>query len=182
MIWSLKWFKATFETFIIIIFWESCINLFAGASPAGGKGGIAPPIFLFAPPIWFLPPHGMFLGGKSFWLRPKIPVKNTDFGQKMPSVFGEDLFFFFVLEITWFRPENDFGFRRRSFFFFFFFLRSPDFIRKFALIQLRWMKVWNLREVQRRFSALPPLSLILLPRSREAGDAPACFSKIPLTN
>ena len=28
----------------------------AGASPTGGIGGIAPPIFIFAPPIYFLPP------------------------------------------------------------------------------------------------------------------------------
>ena len=32
----------------------------AGASPAGGQGGYALPIFVFAPSVFFLPPHGIF--------------------------------------------------------------------------------------------------------------------------
>ena len=33
------------------------------------RGGNAPPIFVFAHPIFFLPRHGIFLGGRSwcFW-------------------------------------------------------------------------------------------------------------------
>ena len=90
-----------------------------GASPAGrGRGGYAPPIFVFASPIFFLPPHGIFLGGKKwcfwaektfkfvisarkslrilaktflFWRSPAIGRKICDFGQKKPSHFGENL-------------------------------------------------------------------------------------------
>ena len=66
----------------------------------GGRGGIAPPIFISAPPIfisappiYFLPStvfflkseHRLFLAGKTVWI--------SDFGQKKPSDFGEDLFF-----------------------------------------------------------------------------------------
>ena len=34
---------------------------YTGASPAGGIGGIARPIFIFAPPIYFLLSHYIFL-------------------------------------------------------------------------------------------------------------------------
>ena len=54
------------------------------------------------PPDFFLAPHGIFLGGKSwcFWAE-----KTFDFGQKKPSDLGEDLFFFWRLP-TCFWSEN----------------------------------------------------------------------------
>ena len=50
--------------------YSSCLNRCqkkneSDASPAGGQGGIAPPIFVFAPPIYFLPPHRDLSAG--FW-------------------------------------------------------------------------------------------------------------------
>ena len=58
----------------------------------GGAGGHSPPIFVFAPLIYFLPSHGIFLGEK-------VAV----FGRKNR------------LNLL-FRPEKAFGFRRRPFF------------------------------------------------------------------
>ena len=107
----------------------------AGASPAGGQG---PPIFVFAPPIFFFPPRYffgrkklLFLGRKKlkfvisarkslrisaktfflFWRWRAFGRKICDFGQRKPSDFGEDLFFFleiacFWSENLWFRPEK----------------------------------------------------------------------------
>ena len=68
----------------------------SGASPAGGggRGGNAPPpIFVFAPPIYFLPPHGVF--GEE---------KLAGHGRKKR------------LNLR-FRPEKAFRFGRRPFFF-----------------------------------------------------------------
>ena len=88
--------------------------LATGPSPAGGQGGNAPPIF-------FLPPNGIFLGGRSccYWAE-----KTLKFAILEPLDFGEDLYLFiYFLEITcfWsenlrFRSEKAFGFRRRPFF------------------------------------------------------------------
>ena len=76
-----------------------------------------PPDFRSCPPIFFLPPHGIFLGEKSwcfsaekalkfaisarknprisaktfFWRSPAFGRKICDFGQKKPSHFGENL-------------------------------------------------------------------------------------------
>ena len=76
------------------------------ASPAGGQGGNAPPIFFLLPPRNFFGRKKlMFFGGKNvkiydfgqkkpsrpfffFWTSPVF------FGQKKPSDFGEDIFFF----------------------------------------------------------------------------------------
>ena len=82
----------------------------------GGQGGQCPPIFVFAPPIFFsCPPRYLFrrkklvcLGGKNVkicdfgqktffvWILPAFGRKICDYGQKKPSDFGEDLFFFFL--------------------------------------------------------------------------------------
>ena len=58
-----------------------------------GRGGNAPPIFVFAPPDLFLAPHGIF------W-----EEKVAGFGRKKR------------LNLR-FRPEKAFRFRRRPFFF-----------------------------------------------------------------
>ena len=94
-------------------------------------GGAMPPDFRFCPPDFFLAPPRYFFGRKRLVFLGGKNGKICDFGQKKPSVFGEDLFFFFFFEIT-----------RKS-----------------------------LRISAKTFA---PLILILLPRSREAGDTPDC--------
>ena len=75
----------------------------------GGRGAM-PPRFLFLSPhprFFILLPHGIFLeeevvlGGKN--------VKICDFGQRKPSDFGEDLFFFFLRSPPFGRKICDFG-------------------------------------------------------------------------
>ena len=134
-----------------------CMDLRAGASPAGKQGGQCPPDFRFCPPNFFLAPPQNFFGRKKLLLLGGKNVKICDFGQKKPSDFGEDLFLFF-LEITcfWsenlrFRSDSEFG---EDLFFFFFFEITCDFVQKNSA------------------KTFAPLILILPPRSREAGDAP----------
>ena len=114
------------------------LRITAGASPAGGQRGKAPPIFVFVPPRYFF-------GRK----------KLLFFGQKKPSDFGEDLFFF------------DFGLKKPSDFgedLFFFFGDHLLLVGKFMISARK-----SLRISAKTFA---PLISILPPRSREAGDAP----------
>ena len=125
---------------------------------SGGAGGLCPPRFSFLPPRFFSCPPTVFfweeklvfLGGKNvkscdlgqkkpsdfgedpfFWRSPGFARKICDFGQKKPSNFGEG--FFFSLEITCIWSEN-LWFRPEKAFEFrrrpFFFRRSPGFARK----------------------------------------------------
>ena len=124
-----------------------------------------PPRFSFLPPRFFLAPHGIFLGGRSwcfwakktlkfaisarkslrfstktyfFWRSPAFGRKICDFGQKKPSDFGEDLFFFFGDHLL--------------------------LIGKFVISTRKSLPI-----LAKTFA---PLILILPPPSREAGDAP----------
>ena len=76
-------------------------ELNAGASPAEGQGGSAPRFSFLPPPIYFLSPHGIFLGRKTLLFLAGKNVKICDFGQKNPSDFGEDLLFCFF----WISPN-----------------------------------------------------------------------------
>ena len=71
----------------------------AGASPAGGgggKGGMAYPIFVFAPPPdLFLAPHGIFLGGKSCCFWPEKPLKVVISARKSFRITAKTFSFFF---------------------------------------------------------------------------------------
>ena len=103
-----------------------------GASPAGGggggrgggQGGNAPPIFVLAPPFISCPPRN-FVGRKKLLGLAEKNVWISDFGQKKPSDFGKDLFFWRSpafgrkkrLNLR-FWPEKAFRFRRRPFFFY----------------------------------------------------------------
>ena len=105
----------------------SILRSFIRRVASGGAGGHCPPDFCFSPPIYFLPPHGIFLRGKSCCFCPEKPFKfaisarkslrilarkslrisaktfffpfwrSPVFGRKKPSNFGEDLFFFFFV-------------------------------------------------------------------------------------
>ena len=105
---------------------------YTGASPAGGA--MTPRIFVFAPPDFFLAPHGIFLGGRSwcFWaektLKFAISVIICD-----TFFFGDHLFL----------------------------------VGKFMISARK-----SLRLSAKTFA---PLIIILLPQSREAGDAPGAI-------
>ena len=60
------------------------------------------------------PSHGIFLGGRSFFLAGKNVVI-CDFRQKKPSDYGEDLFYLLLAgkKTLKFRPEKAFGNRRK---------------------------------------------------------------------
>ena len=60
---------------------------------SGGQGGNAPRFSFLPPPIYFLPPHGIFLGGRNCCFLAGKNVEICDFRQKKASDFGEDLFF-----------------------------------------------------------------------------------------
>ena len=83
----------------------------------GGRGGNAPPIY-------FLPLYGIFLGRKKLLVLAGKYVWICDFGQKKPSNFSQNLFFWKSpvfgrkkrLNVR-FWPEKAFRFRRRPFFF-----------------------------------------------------------------
>ena len=71
--------------------------------------GASPAIFVFAPPICFLPPPTVFFwGGKSCYFWPEKPLKFVISARKSLQILAKT-----------------------------FFLRSPDFHRNFALIQFR---------------------------------------------
>ena len=89
----------------------------------GGRGGNAPPIYFLPPTVFFWKEEVAFLGRKKRW-NLWFPSEKAFGLRRRP--------FFFLLEITWFwpenlrfRPEKAFGFRRRPFFW-----RSPAFGRK----------------------------------------------------
>ena len=69
-------------------FWRTCRRV-----ASGGAGGHCPPIFVFVPPDLFLSPPRYFFGRKKLLFLAGKNVKICDFGQKKPSDFGEDLFF-----------------------------------------------------------------------------------------
>ena len=100
--------------------------MWPGASPAGGRGSIAPSIFVFAPPRFICCSPRYFFGRKKLLFLTGKTVWICDFGQKKPSDFGEDVFFW----------------------------RSPDFHWNFTLIQFKNNE--SLGQVQCWFSALPP--------------------------
>ena len=110
---------------------------------SGGAGGAMPPRFSFLPPDFFLAPHGVFLGGRSwciwagktlkfailarkslrisaktffFWRSPAFDRKICDFSQKKPSDFGEDLFLFCRSPAAFGRKICDFGQKNPSHF------------------------------------------------------------------
>ena len=98
----------------------------------GGIGDIALPIFVFALPIYFLPPNGIFLGGKICCFWPEKTFKFVISARK--SLWISAKTFFLFLEITCFRPEKTFKSvisarksLRISAKTFFFYWRSPDF-------------------------------------------------------
>ena len=91
-----------------------------------------PPRFLFLPPPppdFFLASPRNFFGRKKLLLLGGKNVKICDFGQKKPSDFGEDLFFWrsaaFGRKISDFDQKKPLEFGEDLFFFFFFFLRLP---------------------------------------------------------
>ena len=87
-----------------------------GTSPAGGAGGQCSPIFVFAPPDFFsCPLHGIFFGKKKLLILGGKNVKICDFGQKKPSDFGEDLFFW--RSPAFGRKICDFGWKKPFLFF-----------------------------------------------------------------
>ena len=70
------------------------LQLHPCASPAGGQRGQCPLDFCFCPPDFFLALPRCFFGRKKLVFLGGKNVKICDFGQKKPSDFGEDLFFF----------------------------------------------------------------------------------------
>ena len=138
-----------------------------GASPAGGQGGQCLPDFRFYPPDFFLPPT-VFFGRKKLLFLGGKNVKICDFGQKKPLDFGEDLFFFFenhLLLVGKFVISARKSLRISAKTFFFIFGDHLLLIEKFVISARK-----SLRISAKTFA---PLILILPPRSREAGDAPA---------
>ena len=117
----------------------------AGASPAGGRGGIAPPILVFAPPPpdLFLAPPQYFLGGKSCCFWPEKTFKFVILDGKSLRISAKTFFFVFwdhlilagkSLRISaktfFFWRSLDIDWKKSSNFdedLFFFFWRSPDF-------------------------------------------------------
>ena len=93
------------------------------------SGGAFPPRFSFFPllPIYFLPSHGIFMGGKSCCFWPEKPFEFVISARKS----------------LWISAKT---------FFCFCFWRSPDFHLNFALIRFRDNEC--LGQVQRWFSAL----------------------------
>ena len=114
---------------------------------SGGAGGQCPPIFVFAPPINFLPPHGTCWGGKSCWFWPEKTLE-------------------FVIS-----ARNSLQISAKTFFFFW---RSPDFGRKnFRIRYLIFTETSPQSNSGRMKKLCPPdFNFAPPPRSREAGDAP----------
>ena len=81
----------------------------------GARGGNAPPIFVFAP-RFFSCPLRYFFGRKKLVFLGGKNVKIGDFGQKKPSDFGEDLFFFIWRSPAFGRKICDFGQKKPSHF------------------------------------------------------------------
>ena len=75
---------------------------------SGGTGGNAPPDFRFFPPDFFLAPHGIFLGGRSWCFWAEKMLKFAISARKSLRISAKTFFFF---------P----------------FWRSPDFGRKFVI-------------------------------------------------
>ena len=88
------------------------------------SGGAMPPDFRFCPPPpnFFLAPSTVFFGRKKLVFLGGKNVKICDFGQKKPSDFGEDLFFWrspaFGRKICDFVQKKPSDFGKNSFFFF----------------------------------------------------------------
>ena len=81
------------------------------ASPAGGQGGSASPIFVFAPPIYFLPFHGIFLGGKSCCFWPEKTFKFVTSARKSLRISAKTFYLFFgdYLIFTETLPQSNSG-------------------------------------------------------------------------
>ena len=125
------------------------LHIIARRVASGGRGAM-PPRFSFLPPLDFFlaPPRYffelVFLGGKN--------VEISDFGQKKPSDFGEDLFYFYGDHLL-------FGFQRKP----------SDFSEKPSDFQISGSDFSD--------NLCPPDFNSPPPRSRKAGDAPdhSCF-------
>ena len=110
-----------------------------------------------------------FLDEKTVWI--------SDFGRKIRLILGEYLFFlfFFILEITCFRPKNPYQFRWRPFFFFFSFeitcfwaKNPPQFLtNRLNLILKQWKFGSRLLSVVSLFQKSPPFFQILATRLNE---------------
>ena len=93
------------------------------ASPAGGQGGNASPIFVFAPPpppIYFLPPTVFFLGGRRCFFWPEKTLKFVISVKKSLRISAKTFFYFLEITCFWpekktlkFRPEKAFENRRK---------------------------------------------------------------------
>ena len=142
----------------------------------GGRGGNAPRFSFLppSPPRIFSCPLRHFFGRKKLVFLGGKNVKICDFGQKKPSDFGEDLFFWrstycFLAGKFVMSAKKSLWISAKTFFFF----RSPAFGRKVC--------DFGQKKPSHFGENLCPLILILSPtpppRSREAGDAPVCRRK-----
>ena len=78
-----------------IIIWGATCPSYRHVASGGAGAAMPPPIFVFAPPRFFSCPPRYFFGRKKLVFLGGKNFKICDFGQKKPSDFGEDFFFFF---------------------------------------------------------------------------------------